>query len=82
VPEGAFYAFASCENALGTRTPEGTLINSDGDFCRFVLASEGLALVPGSAFSMPGHFRLSYAYSDAELSDGVARLHRATAMLA
>ncbi|OAN92976.1 pyridoxal phosphate-dependent aminotransferase [Sulfitobacter geojensis] len=82
VPDGAFYVFASCEKAIRKRAPDGTLINSDGDFCRFVLASEGLALVPGSAFSMPGHFRLSYAYSDAELSDGMARLHRTTAKLA
>lgn len=81
LPEGAFYAFASCEEALGSTAPDGSVISTDGDFCRFLLASEGLALVPGSAFSMPGHFRLSYAYSDAELADGLARLHRATAQL-
>lgn len=82
VPDGAFYVFPSCEAALGTQTPDGSRIETDGDFCRFVLASEGLALVPGSAFSLPGHFRLSYAYSDAELTDGMARLRRATNKLA
>ncbi|MCF3593044.1 pyridoxal phosphate-dependent aminotransferase [Rhodobacteraceae bacterium LMO-12] len=81
LPDGAFYIFASCEKALGQTAPDGSIITTDGDFCRYVLASEGLALVPGSAFSMPGHFRLSYAYSDAQLADGVARLHRATAKL-
>ncbi|MCV2894971.1 pyridoxal phosphate-dependent aminotransferase [Lentibacter sp. XHP0401] len=80
-PDGAFYIFASCEKALGRSAPDGTLIDIDSDFCRYVLASEGLALVPGSAFSMPGHFRLSYAYSDAELADGIARLRRATTTL-
>ncbi|MCX7561283.1 pyridoxal phosphate-dependent aminotransferase [Sulfitobacter sp. F26204] len=80
-PDGAFYVFASCEKALGKRSPGGTVLESDSDFCRFVLESEGLALVPGSAFSMPGHFRLSYAYSDAELADGIARLRSATAKL-
>lgn len=82
IPDGAFYVFASCEKAIGKRAPDGKLIKGCGDFCRFVLASEGLALIPGSAFSMPCHFRLSYAYCDAELSDGIARLRRATAKLA
>ncbi len=80
-PDGAFYAFASCEAALGLETPSGTVIDDDAVFCRYVLETQGLALVPGRAFSMPGYFRLSYAYSEAELNDGLARLGRATANL-
>ena len=81
LPDGAFYIFASCEKALGRLAPDGSRLATDGDFCRYLLTSEGLALVPGSAFSMPGHFRLSYAYSDADLANGAARLRRATAKL-
>ena len=80
-PDGAFYVFASCDGALGRAAPDGRTLTDDGEFCRHVLETEGLALVPGSAFSMPGHFRLSYAYSDAELADGLARLRRATGRL-
>ena len=80
-PEGAFYVFASCKGALGLRRPSGGTIRDDADFCRHVLEAEGLALVPGRAFAMPGYFRLSYAYSQAELIDGLARLSRATAAL-
>ena len=39
----------------------------DADFCRALLEVEGVALVPGRAFGVPGHFRLSYAYSRAAL---------------
>ena len=66
-PDGAFYVFPSCSAALKTG-------ETDGDFCGRVLAEAGVALVPGRAFGMPGHFRLSFAYSDDALDDGLARL--------
>ncbi|MBW4983602.1 pyridoxal phosphate-dependent aminotransferase [Mameliella sp. CS4] len=76
-PDGAFYVFPSCEAVLGQRTPDGTLLETDADFCAYVLAATGLAIVPGRAFGLPGHFRLSYAYARADLEDGCARLNRA-----
>ncbi len=76
-PDGAFYVFPSCEAVLGQRTPDGTLLETDADFCTYVLAATGLAIVPGRAFGLPGHFRLSYAYARADLEDGCARLNRA-----
>ena len=78
---GAFYAFVSCGSALGLNTPDGSLIGDDAAFCRYVLNAQGLAVVPGRAFAMPGFFRLSYAYSEAELKDALGRLERATASL-
>jgi aspartate aminotransferase len=81
VPDGAFYVFPSCQDAIGRTTAEGSVIADDVAFCAHVLASEGLALVPGSAFGMAGHFRLSYAYGDADLTDGLARLARALSAL-
>ena len=74
-PDGAFYAFVSCEAAIGCRTPDGDVISDDADFCRYVLSSQRLAIVPGRAFSVPGFFRLSYAYADAQLQDGLRGLH-------
>ena len=81
VPDGAFYVFPECHGLLGRTAPDGTRIETDTDLCEWLLATEGLALVPGSAFGLPGHLRLSYAYSDADLADGCARLIRAATTL-
>ncbi len=80
-PDGAFYVFPSCHGVLGQKTPDGRLLESDADFCAYVLAFTGLAIVPGRAFGLPGHFRLSYAYALRDLQDGCLRLNRAVAAL-
>ena len=74
--DGAFYLFPDCSGTFGKRTPDGTLIGADSDFCAALLQSEGVALVPGRAFGAPGHFRLSYAYSRASLTEACARIAR------
>lgn len=81
VPDGAFYVFPSCENLIGNRTPAGKTIENDSDFCAFVLEAAGLAVVPGQAFGLPNHFRLSFAYSDADLVDGCSRIKNAVSRL-
>lgn len=40
-----------------------------------------MAIVPGSAFELPGHFRVSYAASDAELDEAMARIAAACGRL-
>jgi len=67
VPDGAFYVFPSVVGAL---RPE----ESDGDFCARVLVEADLALVPGRAFGLPGHVRLSFAYSENTLDADLSRL--------
>lgn len=81
LPDGAFYVFPSCEGVLGRKTPVGKLLETDADFCAYVLAATGLAIVPGRAFGLPGHFRLSYAYARSDLNDGCKRLKQAVAGL-
>lgn len=81
VPDGAFYVFPSCQDLLGHAPAQGDRLGSDAAFCAHVLATTGLAIVPGRAFGLPGHFRLSYAYGRADLEDGCARLTRAVAGL-
>jgi len=77
VPEGAFYAFASCEHLLGTRTSDGREV-ADGDaFASYLLDAEGLAVLQGSAYGVPSHFRLSFATSIEKLDTGCDRLARA-----
>ncbi|MEA5446391.1 aminotransferase class I/II-fold pyridoxal phosphate-dependent enzyme, partial [Gammaproteobacteria bacterium AB-CW1] len=43
----------------------------------FLLKEAGVALVPGSAFGLPGHMRLSYATDMATLEDACGRIRKA-----
>jgi aspartate aminotransferase len=81
LPPGAFYAFPGCQDLLGRRAPSGDLIETDTDLAMFILRSTGVAVVPGSAFELPGHFRVSYAASDAELHEAMNRIARACSIL-
>ena len=76
-PEGAFYVYPSCAGVLGKKTPDGKTIDSDEDFVRYLLESEGVAVVHGSAFGLAPHFRISYATSSEELRDACTRIERA-----
>ena len=73
-PEGAFYTFASCAGLMGRHAPDGTLIDSDSAFCRYLLDAYDLAVVPGSCFGLAPYFRISYAASDADLRNGCDRI--------
>lgn len=81
VPDGAFYVFPGCQRLLGKRTPAGKVIANDTDLVMYFLGEAGVALVPGSAFELPGHFRISYAASDADLAEGMKRIAHACAGL-
>lgn len=76
-PEGAFYTYASCAGLIGRRTPDGTVIDSDAAFCRFLLERHDVAVVPGSCFGLAPYFRLSYATSDENLREAVTRIAKA-----
>ncbi|PLP56359.1 aspartate aminotransferase [Mesorhizobium loti] len=80
-PQGAFYTFASCAGLLGRTTPKGSRIESDRDFCAYVLDAAKVAVVPGSAFGATPFFRISYATSEAELKEALARIAGACAAL-
>ena len=73
-PAGAFYVFPSCKGLLGKSSKSGRKLTTDEDFVLALLEETGVALVHGAAFGLPGHFRLSYAASDAELKEAVARV--------
>jgi len=81
LPEGAFYVFPSCHGTLGRQTPSGETIETDSDFCRYLLEHHYVAVIPGSSFGLDGHFRLSYAASDDELATACERIHKACAQL-
>lgn len=76
VPEGAFYAFPSCEGLLGKTSSGGRTLATDEDVVMALLEENGVALVHGSAFGLAGHFRISYAASDAQLEDAMGRIEK------
>jgi aspartate aminotransferase len=69
-PQGAFYALADVREICRRRGAD------DVELARRLLEEEGLALVPGSAFAIPGFLRLSYAASMPQLRAGLERLRR------
>jgi len=80
-PEGAFYVYPNCAGVIGKKTPDGKVIESDTDFVTYLLESEGVAVVQGTAFGLAPHFRISYATSDELLKDACQRIQRACASL-
>jgi aspartate aminotransferase len=80
-PEGAFYVYPSCQQALGKKTQDGKVINTDEDFITELLMAEGVAVVHGSAFGLGPNFRISYAASMKTLEDACSRIQRFTASL-
>lgn len=80
-PEGAFYVFPSCAGCIGKTTPDGKTIKTDEDFVTYLLESEGVACVQGSAFGLAPYFRISYATSTEALEEACKRIQRACSAL-
>jgi len=70
-PEGAFYVFPNIEKALGGPVGANSL-----EAARNLLHTAHVAVVPGDAFGMPGHLRVSYATSTERIEEGLRRLTR------
>ena len=73
LPDGAFYAFANFQGVIGKKAG----INNDIDLCEYLLNEVGVALVPGSAFGLDGHMRISYATAMSVLEDALGRIRKA-----
>jgi aspartate aminotransferase len=66
-PGGGFYLFPDVSRYLNEgRTSE--------DFAARILEKTGVAVVPGEAFGMGGHIRISYALPEKELIDGFEKI--------
>lgn len=76
-PEGAFYVYPNCAGIIGTKTSEGKIIATDEDFAKYLLESEGVAVVHGAGFGLSPYFRISYATSTEALKEACARIKRA-----
>ena len=81
-PEGAFYVFPNCSKLLGKKTPGGKVVKTSIELCEYLLEDALVAAVAGSAFGMDGYFRISYATSDALLTEACKRISDACEKLA
>src|SRR6266571_4645054 len=75
LPEGAFYCYPSVRGVLGKELA-GQRPGSTTDLAEVILEHADVAVVPGEAFGTPGYFRLSCALGDADLEEGLTRLHK------
>ncbi|MDO4670800.1 MAG: pyridoxal phosphate-dependent aminotransferase [Aerococcus sp.] len=68
-PAGAFYFFPNCQKAA-----ELSGYDSVDDFSLALLEEAHVATVVGSAFGLPEHLRLSYATSEKQFAEAMARI--------
>jgi aspartate aminotransferase len=84
MPRGAFYAFPNVSGLFGRtwRKADGAVaLESSLDATAFLLEEARVAVVPGRDFGSDAHVRLSYATSDALISEGLARMAAALGRL-
>jgi len=75
-PQGAFYVYPSCKEAIGKTSAGGVEIKNDEDFVTALLEEEGVAVVHGAAFAGSPSFRISYAASTESLEEACRRIQR------
>jgi aspartate aminotransferase len=74
-PGGAFYAFPNISSYFGSEVRDSV------EFSTWLLRQSGVAVVPGSAFGMEGHVRISFATSMENLVTGMDLMEDALARM-
>ncbi|MDB5701692.1 MAG: aspartate aminotransferase [Sphingomonadales bacterium] len=80
-PEGAFYVYPDATGLIGKKTPKGKTIGSDADLIDYFLDDARVAAVNGEAFGLSPAFRVSYATSEAILTEACTRIQAACGAL-
>jgi aspartate aminotransferase len=75
-PEGAFYVYPSCADAMGKSAPSGKTLTTDEDFVTELLEAEGVAVVQGTPFGLGPAFRISYAIKTEDVEEACRRIQR------
>ncbi len=70
--DGTFYVFPDISGAIGNM--DG--VNDDLEFAEALLADKGVAVVPGTAFGLKNHMRLSIATNEENLNNALDRIAR------
>ncbi len=68
--DGTFYVFPDITGVLANK-PE---LKDDMDFAEALLVEKGVAVVPGTAFGLKNHIRLSIATSETNLQNALQRI--------
>ncbi|MFG6386840.1 MAG: pyridoxal phosphate-dependent aminotransferase [Muribaculaceae bacterium] len=79
-PMGAFYLFPEVSGVLGKKFGDKVIATS-GDLAMYLLEEAHVATVDGAAFCAPGYIRFSYATSDENLTEAMARIKAAVEKL-
>ncbi len=74
-PQGAFYVYPSVKGVLG-KTIRGKTPKTSAELATLILEEVEVAAVPGEAFGPSGYLRFSYATSDEDIVEGVARIKK------
>lgn len=75
-PEGAFYLFPEVSWYFGKSDGKTTIHNAK-DLCLWLLDQAHVAITPGGSFGAPHYMRLSYATSEAKITEAVTRIKNA-----
>jgi aspartate aminotransferase len=75
-PEGAFYVYPDISGCIGKTSAGGVKITNDEVFATALLEETGVAVVFGAAFGLSPNFRVSYATSDAVLTEACKRIQQ------
>jgi len=65
-PQGAFYLFVNIKD----------ITNNSIEFCKELLQSTGVAVVPGIGFGSEGYFRFSFATDITTIREGIRRIEK------
>lgn len=68
--DGTFYVFPNISDAIAAKAD----INDDLEFAEALLVDKGVAVVPGTAFGLKNHMRLSIATSEENLNNALDRI--------
>lgn len=80
-PEGAFYVYPEFSGLIGKTTPKGLKITTDEEMIGYFLDEARVAAVHGGAFGLSPAMRISYATSEAILTEACTRIQEACAAL-
>ena len=72
-PQGAFYLFPKCSSFFGKRDGD-RVINNSTDLAMYLLEVGHVATVGGDAFGSRECFRMSYATSEANITEAMRRI--------
>ena len=76
-PQGAFYCYPNVKGLLGQPLgPNGTVSHTTLELADNILSEAKVAFVPGEAFGTPGYARFSFAMADADMEEGIRRIHQ------